>query len=174
MTHIFVGKLTIIGSENGLAPGRRRAIFWTNTGILLIEPLGTNFGDISIRIQIFIQENALDNICEMASILSRPQCVKLATKGGCKPPPRGTWNVLHYRPNDPGKGSNRIHLIRLENYQWPIFPPNNLKLPFDSLCTWGTEFYITVEWSFTRVYWRLQYLSLVRHPYFLINETYLT
>ena len=31
-----VGKLTITGSENGLSPGRRQAITWTNAGILLI------------------------------------------------------------------------------------------------------------------------------------------
>ena len=40
---ICVGKLTIIGSDNGLLPGRRQAIIWTNDGILLIPPLGTNF-----------------------------------------------------------------------------------------------------------------------------------
>ena len=42
-THICVGKLTIIASDNGLSPGRRQAIIWTNAGILLIGPLGTNF-----------------------------------------------------------------------------------------------------------------------------------
>ena len=76
--HICVGKLTIIGSDNGLSPGRHQAIIWTNTGTLLIEPLGTNFSEILIGIQImiFIQENALENVvCEMASIFSRPQYV---------------------------------------------------------------------------------------------------
>ena len=53
MTHICVGKFTIIGSDNGLSPGRRQAIIWTNAGILLIEPLGTNFSEILIGIQIF-------------------------------------------------------------------------------------------------------------------------
>ena len=37
MTHICVGDLTIIGSENGLAPGRRQAIIWTSDGILLLD-----------------------------------------------------------------------------------------------------------------------------------------
>ena len=49
-THICVTKLTIIGSDNGLSPGRRQAIIWTNAGILLIEPLGTNFSEILIEI----------------------------------------------------------------------------------------------------------------------------
>ena len=52
-THICVGKLTIIGSDNGLSPGRRKAIIWTNAGILLIGPLGTNFSEISIKILTF-------------------------------------------------------------------------------------------------------------------------
>ena len=32
VTHICVGKLTIIGSDNGLSPERRQAIIWTNIG----------------------------------------------------------------------------------------------------------------------------------------------
>ena len=46
VTHICVSKLTIIGSDNGLSPGRRQAIIWTNDGILLIRTLGTNFSEI--------------------------------------------------------------------------------------------------------------------------------
>ena len=53
LTHIWVSKLTIIVSDNGLSPSRRQAIIWTNTGILLIGPLGTNFSEISIEIDIF-------------------------------------------------------------------------------------------------------------------------
>ena len=53
MTHICVGKLTTIGSDNGLSPDRRQAIIWTNAGILLIGPLGTNFSEILIEILTF-------------------------------------------------------------------------------------------------------------------------
>ena len=53
MTHICVSKLTIIGSDNGLSPGRCQAIILTNAGILLIGPLGTNFSEIVIEIQAF-------------------------------------------------------------------------------------------------------------------------
>ena len=53
VTHICVGKLTIIGSDNGLSPGRRQAIIWTNPGILLIGPLGTNFSEILSKIRPF-------------------------------------------------------------------------------------------------------------------------
>ena len=51
-TYIYmcVGNLTIIGSENGLSPGRRQAFIWTNVGILLIGPLGTNLSEILIEI----------------------------------------------------------------------------------------------------------------------------
>ena len=53
VTHICVSKQTIIGSDNGLSPGRRQAIFWTNAGILLIGPLGTNFSENLIEILTF-------------------------------------------------------------------------------------------------------------------------
>ena len=53
MTHMCVGNLTIIGSDNGLSPGRRQAITWTNVGILLIGPLGTHFSEMLIEVHTF-------------------------------------------------------------------------------------------------------------------------
>ena len=53
VTHICVSKISIIGSDNGLSPGRRQAIIWTNAGILLIGPLGTNFSEDLIEILTF-------------------------------------------------------------------------------------------------------------------------
>ena len=53
VTHICVGNLIIIGLDNGLSPDRRQAIIWTNAGILLIGPLGTNFSELSIEILTF-------------------------------------------------------------------------------------------------------------------------
>ena len=48
VTHIYVSKLTIIGSDNGLLPGWHQAIIWTNAGLLLIGPLAINFNGILI------------------------------------------------------------------------------------------------------------------------------
>ena len=53
VTHICIDNLTIIGSDNGLSPGRRQAITWTNVGIFLIGPIGTNFSEMSIEIHTF-------------------------------------------------------------------------------------------------------------------------
>ena len=53
VTQICVGKLTNIGSDNGLSPDRRQTIICTNTGMLLIGPLGTNFIENLIGIQTF-------------------------------------------------------------------------------------------------------------------------
>ena len=53
VTHICISNLTIIGSDNGLSPGWRQAIIWTNAGIVSIGPLGTNFSEISIEIYTF-------------------------------------------------------------------------------------------------------------------------
>ena len=63
VTHICVIKLTIIGSDNGLSPGRLQAITWTNVGILLIGP--KRQWNFKLNSNIFIQENALENVvCE--------------------------------------------------------------------------------------------------------------
>ena len=53
VTHMCVSNLTTIGSVNGLSPGRRQAITWTNAGILLIGPLGPNFSEILIETSTF-------------------------------------------------------------------------------------------------------------------------
>ena len=74
VTHICVGKLTIIGSDKGLSPGRRQAIIWTNAGILLIGPLGTNFSEILIAIQTFSLKKMH---LKMLSGKCRPFCLGL-------------------------------------------------------------------------------------------------
>ena len=53
VTHICVSNQTIIGSDNGLSPGRRQAIIWSNAVILLIRTLGTNFSEILSKIHTF-------------------------------------------------------------------------------------------------------------------------
>ena len=53
VTHICVGKLTNIDSDNGLSSERRQAIIWTSVGILLIGPLGTKFSENLFEIVIF-------------------------------------------------------------------------------------------------------------------------
>ena len=72
LTHICVSKLTIIGSNNGLSPGRRQAIIWTNAGILLTGPLGTNFSEFLIVIHIF-SFNKMH--LKMSSAKWRPFCL---------------------------------------------------------------------------------------------------
>ena len=74
VTHICVSKLTIIGSDNGLSPGQRQAIIWNNAGLLLIEPIGTNFSEISIGIQRFSFKEMHLN---MSSAKWRPFCLGL-------------------------------------------------------------------------------------------------
>ena len=74
VTHICIGNLTIIGSDNGLSPGQRQAIIWTNVGILLIEPLGTKFSEILVEIITFsIKKMHL----KMLSVNWRPFCLSL-------------------------------------------------------------------------------------------------
>ena len=73
-THICVSKLTVIGLDNGLSPGRRQVIIWTNDGILLIWPLLTYFSEILIEIPIFSFKKMQ---LKMSSAKCRPFCLGL-------------------------------------------------------------------------------------------------
>ena len=53
VVHISFSKLTIVGWDNDLWPGRCQPIIWTNAGILLIGLLGTNFNESLIKIHTF-------------------------------------------------------------------------------------------------------------------------
>ena len=99
VTHICVGILTIIGSDNGLSPGRRQAIIWTNAGILLIlrnklRNLGTNFSEILGDIHSF----SLSKMClKVSSAKWRPCClglnVLILTGCGCHCPACRTYLI---------------------------------------------------------------------------------
>ena len=67
---------TNVGSGNGLSPGQCQAIIWTNAGILLNWPLGTNFSEILIEIYTF-------SVKKMHLKMSGKFCLRL--------------NVLRYR-----------------------------------------------------------------------------
>ena len=70
--HIYVGKLTIINSDNGLLPGQHQDIIWTNAVILLILTSGTTFGEILSKIHTFsFKEMHL----KMLSAKWRPFCL---------------------------------------------------------------------------------------------------
>ena len=74
VTHICISNLTIIGSDNGLSPGRRQAIIWTNAVILWIRPFGTNFSEILIEFLTFWFKKMHLNV---SSAKWRPFCVGL-------------------------------------------------------------------------------------------------
>ena len=81
VTHICVSELTIIDSDNGLSPGRRQAIIWTNDGILLIGPLRTNFSEILFGIQTF-SFNKMH--LKMSSAKWHPFCLGLNVSKTCQ------------------------------------------------------------------------------------------
>ena len=103
MTHICVGKLTIIGSDNGLSPGRRQAIIWTNAGILLIGPSGTNSNEILIGMQTF---SFTKMQLKMSSAKWRPFCL-------------GFNELINGRNWNPPRISCQLELVRLES--GPVF-----------------------------------------------------
>ena len=62
VTHICVNNIASIDSDNGVSPSRRQAIIWSNAGILLIGPLGTNFSQILIEIHKFSLKKMLSQM----------------------------------------------------------------------------------------------------------------
>ena len=81
VTHIC--EQTIIGSDNGLSPGRSQAIIWTNTAILSTGSMGTNFSEILIEIYTFsFKKNAG---WKMTTLLPRPQWVKMMSAKSHRP-----------------------------------------------------------------------------------------
>ena len=97
-------------SDNGLSPGRRQAIIWTNAGILLIGTLGTNFSEILIEIPIF----------SFRKIHSEPMMVILLT------------HICVTRPEwVNGLAKQKLHL-NMASAKWLQFWINNFMCQFPS------------------------------------------
>ena len=104
VTHICVGDLTSIGSDNGLSPGRRQSIIRTNAGILLIRPFGTNFSEIIIEILIFsFRKKRL----KVSSAKRRPFCLGLNELTN-----RSFWTWLVVKKK---KSDGLIHQVRVSD-----------------------------------------------------------
>ena len=91
-------KLTTIGTDNGLSPGRRPAIIWTNAEILFIGPSKTKLQwNLNRNLYIFIQENAFKHVAwKMVAILTRPPLnVIISTSGS-----RDLSRLNSLRPSD--------------------------------------------------------------------------
>ena len=74
--HICDSKLTVIGSDIGLLPGRWQSIIWANAEILIIRNVGTNFREILNEIHVFSFKKMH---LKMSSAKWRAQCVKDGT-----------------------------------------------------------------------------------------------
>ena len=80
MTHICISDITIIGSDNGLSPGRRQAIIRTNAGILLIRALGIKVSEILSEHHVFSYKKIH---LKMSSEKWRPFCLCLSVLTHC-------------------------------------------------------------------------------------------
>ena len=96
VTHIWVNKLTIIGSDNGLSPDRRQAIIWTNADLLLNGFLETSSSEIGIKIWAFSFKKMH---LQMSSVKWRPFCLGLNVliKANMHPMKNKNTQDLRYR-----------------------------------------------------------------------------
>ena len=58
---IYVSKLSDIGSDNAVSPGRHQAIIWTNVGLLTMLSWEKRQWNLNRNSYIFSQENAFQN-----------------------------------------------------------------------------------------------------------------
>ena len=74
VTYICISDLIITGSDNDLSPSQHLAIIWTNTEMLWVELLGTNFSEILSGIQTFSFKKMY---LKMSSGKCQPLCLGL-------------------------------------------------------------------------------------------------
>ena len=141
MTHICVSNLTITGSHNGLSPGRRQAIIWTNAEILLIGRLGTNFSEILIKINTFSFKKMP---LKMSSGKWQPFCLGLNV----------LTNTLRQRQNGRHFADSIVKYIftnKTMNFDWLFIEicslGSNLYIWQSlSLCVWRWKSVVTLRW----------------------------
>ena len=143
--HICVSKLTIIGSDNGLSPDRRQAIIWTNAGILLIRPLGTNFNEILIEIPKMR--------LKVSSAKRRPFCLGLNVLIAVHPNISAIWDayIFELRYYDVIKWKNfpRYWPFVRGIHRSPVNSPHKGQwcgvLMFSLFCAWINDWVNNVE-----------------------------
>ena len=102
--HICIGILTIIGSDNDLSPSRLQVIIWTNARILSIGPVGTNFSENLIKVQIFSFKKME---LKMSSVKWRPFCLGLNVLT------QSCTKLLSYGTNCRPSNAKTIHLVNI-------------------------------------------------------------
>ena len=80
MTHTCVSKVTINGSDNGLSPGWRQVIVWTNAGMLLIG-LQVNIAVKYLSKLIYFHSRKCISKCRLINRVSASMYVE--TKASC-------------------------------------------------------------------------------------------
>ena len=123
MTHICVSKLTIIGSDNGLSPGRRQAIIWTNAGILLIGILWTSFSEIHTF--------SYKKMHLKMSVIWQAFCLSLGALS--------VKEIIHsalYRINTIRHEQNGLRLFSTDNFFSYCFIRVNLKINTNTFLHW--------------------------------------
>ena len=160
VTHICVSKLTIIGSDNGLSPARRQAITYTNAGILLIWPLGTNFSEILIGIQTFsfMEIHLKMSSAKWRSICLGPNVLNSASE------------IYSYATRKTHRNTNRVHAF------WTYFKIKYKKWILVVALKQNIWFYMKVlprisRRSLVEKCWHKKYLTSLLDIFWVQNQT---
>ena len=139
MTHISVNKLTIIGSDNGLSPGRRQAIIWTNDGILWIMPYWIYFCEILFQVRKF---SLMEMHLKISSVKWRSFCIDVNV----------LIHILHWLIPDEWPGRTR-HTVskgtnKIKGWYFSDRVITSIFLNFFCICIWVLylESILTESW----------------------------
>ena len=137
VTHICVSKLSIIGSDNSLSPGRRQAIIWTNDGILLFRTFRTHFSEIVSKMHPFSFKKMH---FKMSSGKWRPCCLGLNELNGklfYRPPLVPTARCWPWGVFSSWLASRNLGTVRSNYYTYGRYVPRSItKCPFHCSGLW--------------------------------------
>ena len=152
MTQICVSKLVIIGSDNGLSPGWREVIIWTNAGIFLIRPFGTNFSEMLIEIRTFtlkkmrlkMSSGKLQPFCHSLNVLTQLVWVMSdfqwweQSKTHDRKQHKGLVNIIHH-----SWWHSQWPILNLSFEAWPMW------LPYCQIC--HCKFMYEIIWILSEI-----------------------
>ena len=130
--------ITIIGSDNGLLPGWCQAIIWTNAGILLIGPPGTNFSEIFINIHTFSFKKIH---LKMASGKWRPFCLNVIIPLQIRKSKDYVYGIWVYKALDIWKGYYRVKKSLVSYVKPWTEARNNKYMKYHSKLTYQLSFW---------------------------------
>ena len=146
---LMLSDVCINGSSKGLSTSQHKTIIWTNAGVYLIKPLGTDFSEISIEIHTlpFNKMHLKISSAKCQPFFSWPQCVKLLKlfmKQSTEKWPEITISVGQWQP--------RV-IAKHQHYKEDSYSSRGISFHSSFLTSWPDSFAWVPLWRPTSNNW---------------------